>query len=178
MAERLNLSFGNFDFQDMHSIGQRGGGVRELHSLLRHARRTQAQHAVWMQDGATGVERRNIDLLRVAMERTQGRKVRDDPKRLTKALAKKRNRKRSSAKKWAERRKKLEASVENVVTDRNAEKQLARQRREMKKDSKSKSKSGTGGKGSSNQGKKGPMKKGKKKETKKKFSVSKGGNKR
>ncbi|RNF20831.1 uncharacterized protein Tco025E_03722 [Trypanosoma conorhini] len=127
----LNLSFGNFEFEAMKSVGRRGGGARELASLLRHAKRQTAAHASQL-GSAAGLERRQADLLDVALRRAAGAKVKDDPKRLAKALARRRNKKRSSAKKWAGRMEKLQQSVNTVVEDRTMARQAARMRREGK----------------------------------------------
>ncbi|EKF39469.1 hypothetical protein MOQ_000296 [Trypanosoma cruzi marinkellei] len=127
----LNLSFGNFEFEEMKRVGRRGGGVRELATLLRHAKRQTEAHAS-MLGSEEGLERRQADLLDTAMRRAVGVKVKDDPKRLARALAKRRNKKRSSAKKWAERLEKLQSSVNTVVEDRTMARQAARMRREGK----------------------------------------------
>ncbi|RNF07581.1 secreted protein [Trypanosoma rangeli] len=127
----LNLSFGNFEFEEMKRVGQRGGGVRELASLLRHAKRQTESHASLL-GSETGLEKRQADLLDIALRRASGAKVKDDPKRLAKALAKRRNKKRRSAKKWAGRIEKLQQSVNTVVENRTMARQAARMGREGK----------------------------------------------
>ncbi|KAH9597105.1 Ribosomal RNA-processing protein 14/surfeit locus protein 6 [Trypanosoma melophagium] len=131
----INLSFGNFEFEDMKRLGRRGGGVREIAALLRHAQRQSAAHSHMLRS-REGLEQRNADLLDTAMRRAAGVKVKDDPKRLAKALAKRRNKKRSSAKKWAERLQKLQKSVDNVVEDRSTARQAAKAQRKAKKNKK------------------------------------------
>ena len=134
-AEDVSLSFGNFDFQEMHSLGKRGGGVREIAALLRHARRREKHHAELLSHGS-GVAIRNDELIATALQRAAGQKVRDDPHRLVRALAKRRNKKRRSAKKWAERLQHLHESAENVVQERASNKQHAQARRSAKQSEK------------------------------------------
>ena len=117
---KLNLSFANVEFQDRR-IGQRGGGIRELHSQLRHAQRTHARQAMMLQS-AEGVEERRRELIDVAIQRASGARVRDDPTRLRRKLARKRSQKRSSAKKWAARGKQLQDSIDNAAENRDEEK--------------------------------------------------------
>ncbi|KAG5478010.1 hypothetical protein LSCM4_05408 [Leishmania orientalis] len=156
----LDLSFGNFEFQEMKSLGKRGGGVRELSSLLRQARRKAATHSNMLHT-RQGAEMRSEDLLSAAMQRLAGIKVKDDPHRIAKALAKRRSKKRQSAKRWAKRIKSLEDSVENVVKDRSIQKQTMRARKEAKGRAKEKKReaAGGGGAGRSSGGKKSGAKK-------------------
>ncbi|CAG9574588.1 conserved hypothetical protein [Leishmania major strain Friedlin] len=142
----LDLSFGNFEFQEMKSLGKRGGGVRELSSLLRQARRKAAAHA-GMLHTRQGAEMRSEDLLTAAMQRSAGMKVKDDPHRIAKALARRRSKKRQSAKRWARRIRHLEDSVENVVKDRSIQKQTMKARKEAKIRAKEKKREATGGGG-------------------------------
>lgn len=135
----VGLSFGNFDFQDMKNIGQRGGGMRELATLLRQARRKATQSNAQLRT-REGIQQRNVDLLSTALQRASGKKVKDDAAKLSKAMAKRRSKKRQSAKKWAKRLKTLEDSVENVVRDRSISKQTQRARREAKAKEKDKRK--------------------------------------
>ncbi|KEG06116.1 secreted protein [Trypanosoma grayi] len=158
----LNLSFGNFEFEDMKRLGKRGGGVRELASLLRHAQRQRTAHSALLST-EEGIEQRNAELLGTAMQRAAGMKVKDDPKRLAKALAKRRNKKRSSAKKWAGRLQKLQQSVDSVVEDRTLARQTARAQREKKtkdRQRKRESKGGASGGAGAKRGKKGGDRKG------------------
>ncbi|CBH17538.1 Surfeit locus protein 6, putative [Trypanosoma equiperdum] len=113
----LNLSFGNFDFDETKRLGQRGGGVRELAKSLRRAQRQAAAHSQMLKNRG-GLEQRNAELLGTAMRRAAGERVKDDPKRLAKALAKRRSKKRTSARKWAGRLEQIQQSVDNVVEDR------------------------------------------------------------
>ncbi|CCW66016.1 unnamed protein product [Phytomonas sp. Hart1] len=128
----LDISFGNFDFQDLKSVGQRGGGMRELASLLRQARRKVAGHKTLLHSRA-GIQMRNRDLLQDAAQRVVGIKVKNDPQRLAKSIAKRKNKKRQSAKRWAKRVKQIEDSVENVVKDRTNAKNVYRMRKEASK---------------------------------------------
>lgn len=155
----MGLSFGNFDFQELKSLGKRGGGVRELSTLLRQAR-SKATHHSEMLRTRSGAAQRGDDLMQAAMQRASGVKVKDDPHKISKALAKRRNKKRQSAKRWATRIQNLEKSVENVVKDRSIQRQTMRARKEAKKQAKEKRKGGAaaktkgpagsrGGKGSS-----------------------------
>ncbi|KAG5503460.1 hypothetical protein JKF63_05599 [Porcisia hertigi] len=139
----LDLSFGNFDFQEMKSLGKRGGGVRELSSLLRQARRKAVTHADMLHT-RLGAEKRSEDLLCAAMQRSAGLKVKDDPHRIAKALAKRRSKKRQSAKRWAKRIKHLKDSVENVVKDRSIQKQMTKARKDAKVRAKDKKREGSG----------------------------------
>ncbi|KPI86030.1 hypothetical protein ABL78_4899 [Leptomonas seymouri] len=143
----LDLSFGNFEFQDMKSLGKRGGGVRELSSLLRQARRKAANYADMLHT-REGVEMRSNELLSAALQRAAGLKVKDDAQRISRALAKRRSKKRQSAKRWAKRIKGLEDSVENVVKDRSIQKQTMRARKEAKVRAKEKKRGVAPGKGS------------------------------
>lgn len=153
----LDLSFGNFEFQELKSVGKRGGGVRELSSLLRQARRKASSHAEMLHT-REGAEMRSNDLLSAAMQRAAGLKVKDDAQKISKALAKRRSKKRQSAKKWAKRMKALEDSVENVVKDRSIQKQTMRARKEAKARTKEKKRgAATGGK-AGDKGGKGRMK--------------------
>lgn len=153
----LDLSFGNFEFQELKSVGKRGGGVRELSSLLRQARRKASSHAEMLHT-REGAEMRSNDLLSAAMQRAAGLKVKDDAQKISKALAKRRSKKRQSAKKWAKRMKALEDSVENVVKDRSIQKQTMRARKEAKARAKERKRgAATGGK-AGNKGGKGRMK--------------------
>ncbi|CCW62554.1 unnamed protein product [Phytomonas sp. EM1] len=133
----IDISFGNFDFQDMKNVGQRGGGMRELASLLRQARRKVAGHKQLLHS-REGIQLRNRDLLSAAAQRAAGIKVKDDPQRLAKSIAKRKSKKRQSAKRWAKRVKHLEDSVENVVKDRSNAKNMHRMRREASKKEKAK----------------------------------------
>ncbi|CBZ27446.1 conserved hypothetical protein [Leishmania mexicana MHOM/GT/2001/U1103] len=142
----LDLSFGNFEFQEMKSLGKRGGGVRELSSLLRQARRKAATHADMLHT-RQGAEMRSEDMLSAAMQRSAGMKVKDDAHRIAKALAKRRSKKRQSAKRWASRIKRLEDSVENVVKDRSIQRQTMKARKEAKVRAKEKKRETTGGGG-------------------------------
>eukprot|EP00796_Vickermania_ingenoplastis_P007459 gene7459-5255_t len=112
----IDLSFGAFDFQEYHNVGQRGGGVRELSSLLRAARKQHSEKEGQLRS-REGVQHRQQDLLQTAMKRALGEKIKDDPARLSKALAKRRSKKRQSAKKWAKRIEALHHSVEKAVED-------------------------------------------------------------
>ncbi|GET88957.1 hypothetical protein, conserved [Leishmania tarentolae] len=140
----LDLSFGNFEFQEMKSLGKRGGGVRELSSLLRQARRKAATH-VDMLHTRQGAEMRSEDLLSAAIQRSAGMKVKDDPHRIAKALAKRRSKKRQSAKRWAKRIQHLEDSVENAVKDRSIQKHTMKARKQAKVRAQEKKREGTGG---------------------------------
>ncbi|CAJ1025752.1 Surfeit locus protein 6, putative [Leishmania lindenbergi] len=142
----LDLSFGNFEFQEMKSLGKRGGGVRELSSLLRQARRKAATHA-GMLHTQQGAKMRSEDLLSAAVQRSAGMKVKDDPHLIAKALAKHRRTKRQSAKRWAKRIKHLEDSVENVVKDRSIQKQTMKARKESTARAKEKRREATSGNG-------------------------------
>lgn len=142
----LDISFGNFEFQEMKSIGKRGGGVRELSSLLRQARRKAATHADMLHT-RQGAELRSEDLISAAMQRAAGLKVKDDPHRIAKALAKRRSKKRQSAKRWAKRIKHLEDSVENIVKDRSIQKQTMKAWKEAKVRAKEKTREASGGGG-------------------------------
>lgn len=112
-----HLSFGNFDFQEFHRIGQRGGGVRELHSLLRAARGKKHYQDGELLKSRRGAEERKGSLLHTAVLRASGTKVKDDPVKLSRALAKRRQKKRQSAKRWAKRVEALEKSVDSCVKD-------------------------------------------------------------
>ncbi|KAG5477772.1 hypothetical protein LSCM1_05070 [Leishmania martiniquensis] len=144
----LDLSFGNFEFQEMKSLGKRGGGVRELSSLLRQVHRTAATHSDMLQT-RQGAEMRSEDLLASAMQRLAGVKVKDDPHRIAKALAKRRSKKRQSARRWAKRVKSLEDSVESAVKDRSIQKQSMKARKEAKGRAKVKRREAAGGGGTS-----------------------------
>lgn len=154
----------------MKSLGRRGGGVRELSSLLRQARRKASNHAEMLHT-REGAEMRSNDLISAAMQRAAGLKVKDDAQRITKALAKRRSKKRQSAKKWAKRIKGLEDSVENVVKDRSIQKQTMRARKEAKVRAKEKKRGvvpgAKGGKGGDKGGKGGKKSFGGKKGSKK-----------
>lgn len=102
-------------------MGQRGGGVRELSTLLRAARQEKVEREKQL-SSRDGVAVRANDLLSRATKRAQGEKIKDDPVRLAKALAKRKSKKRQSAKKWASRIEALHKSVENVVADRQKNK--------------------------------------------------------
>jgi hypothetical protein len=160
----LDLSFGNFEFQEMKSLGKRGGGVRELSSLLRQARRKASTHAEMLHT-REGAEMRSNELLSAAMQRAAGLKVKDDAQRITKALAKRRSKKRQSAKKWAKRIKGLEDSVENVVKDRSIQKQTMRARKEAKVRAKDKKRGVVAGSRKEGKGVKRGSKKGSKKQS-------------
>ncbi|KPA79165.1 hypothetical protein ABB37_05668 [Leptomonas pyrrhocoris] len=144
----LDISFGNFEFQEMKSLGKRGGGVRELSSLLRQARRKASNYAEMLHTHE-GAEARSGELISAAMQRAAGLKVKDDAQRITRALAKRRSKKRQSAKRWAKRIKGLEDSVENIVKDRSIQKQTMRARKDAKVRAKEKKRGvapGSGGK--------------------------------
>lgn len=140
----VNLSFGNFAFQALETVGQRGGGVRELSSLLRQARRRASSQRDQLRT-RKGIEERNDYLLSTAMQRAAGKKIKDDPHKLNKALAKRRSKKKQSAKRWAKRLRQLEDSVENVVKDRSAARQTTRARKAAKQTAKEKRKSAVKG---------------------------------
>lgn len=107
-----SLSFGNFEFQEEKRVlTGKGGGVRELHTLLAKAKRQQTRAR---NDLGAAVSHQK-ELFDAALVRSTGKRIKDDPVRLQKALAKRRNKKRKSAKQWAERRQQLEASVEDAV---------------------------------------------------------------
>nr|CCC95196.1 conserved hypothetical protein [Trypanosoma congolense IL3000] len=148
----LNLSFGNFEFNESKRFGQRGGGMRELSAALRKAQQRAAIHSQMLQRKG-GLEERNADLLGTAIRRAAGERVKDDPKRLAKALAKRRSKKRSSAKKWAGRLEQIKKSVDNVVEEKGTSRAKKWQQKQSlsngKKDDKSrksfKEKSSRGG---------------------------------
>ena len=156
----MPLSFGHFEFQTDKPVGQRGGGVRELHSLLKHARRKQVRDSVLMQS-ERGVAHRGEGMLHTALLRVQGHKVKDDASRIAKTLAKRRTKKRKSAKEWAKRRDALQHSVDNILESRHGNKVEKGKLRDAKKGKKnggkhtepssySNSKQAKGNKGGSN----------------------------
>lgn len=106
-----------------------------------------------------GIAVRANDLLSKATKRAQGEKIKDDPVRLAKALAKRKSKKRQSAKKWASRLEALHKSVENVVADRQKNKYKGKRRDKKAADGK-KSPGGKGGKFDAKGGKGGKLKKG------------------
>ncbi|KAH8606245.1 putative Surfeit locus protein 6 [Trypanosoma vivax] len=121
----INLSFGNFEFDEIKRTGQRGGGVRELSRSLRRAQQRAALHTQLLYTPG-GVEERNAELLDTATRRAAGEKVKDDPKRLAKALARRRNKKRRSAKKWTRRMEQLKQSVDDVLEERARKRKAGR----------------------------------------------------
>jgi hypothetical protein len=114
-----NLSFSNFEFNVDKRVGACGGGVRELNALLRESKRKQRAYQA-VAGTAEGEDWRNQQLIQTAIRRAAGEKIKDDPKRLTKTLAKRRNKKRVSAKRWAKRNEALKASVDTAVENRLA----------------------------------------------------------
>lgn len=160
-TESISLSFNNFDFQEMKSIGKKGGGVRELYANLKKARQMQTRHTGMLQS-SDGAEERRQQMLSTALDRAAGKKIKDDPKRIAKALAKRRNKKRQSAKKWAQRKRNLQESVDNYVDERRAQKQRTIASKEAKKNKKAEkrgtSSGGKGGKGKPGAGAKGARK--------------------
>uniref|UniRef100_A0A0A9YM58 Ribosomal RNA-processing protein 14/surfeit locus protein 6 C-terminal domain-containing protein n=1 Tax=Lygus hesperus TaxID=30085 RepID=A0A0A9YM58_LYGHE len=106
----VNLSFGNFEMQEMQRLGKRGGGVRELTQLLKQARRGAQTHRTLLRS-RDGAEMRQAQLLSAAVQRVGGAKVKDDPVRLSRALARRRQKKRQSAKQWAKRMQTLHEAV-------------------------------------------------------------------
>lgn len=131
----VNVSFGNFDFHEFHNAQQRGGGVRELSSLLRASRRQKRLDEDRLTTRGGAAERRG-DLLKTAMMRLRGEKVKDDPSKLSKALAKRRQRKRQSAKKWAKRIDALHQSVEMAGSERARHSGSGKERKGKKEQSK------------------------------------------
>lgn len=109
----MDISFGNITFGD-EKKSDKGGGKRELQRLLYAARRrqTRVQRFAGTDEGE---QIRKTQLVEHAMQRTLGVKVKDDPKRLVRALARRRQQKRRSAKRWAEKKKELTNSVEEAV---------------------------------------------------------------
>lgn len=135
----VHLTFGTFDFQEHHRLGQRGGGVRELAALLRAARHQKRYESVQL-SSPSGVSTRSNELLEKALQRAQGKKIKDDPTRIAKALAKRRSKKRASAKKWSERIAALQKSVDDVVTEKEGSRYKGK-----RKDKRSNGKAKTGG---------------------------------
>ena len=154
----VNLSFGNIEFQDMKSVGARGGGVRELYSNLRKATKQQAAFSDMLAAGQSdSIEYRRKELLATAIVRASGKKVKDDPTRINKALAKRRQKKRQSAKQWAERKRVIRDSVENAVENHKKigqSKTAAKEKRKALKkgDIKAGTKGGMGGAGKGGKG--------------------------
>lgn len=133
----IGLSFGAFEFQEFHTLGQRGGGVRELSQCLRSAQQKKRQQEEMLQT-RDGIQQRREDLLRRATLRAVGEKVKDDPSKLSKALAKRRSRKRQSAKKWAKRLEALQHSVEHCVEEKENSKMYKGKKGKEKKGGKRK----------------------------------------
>lgn len=133
----IALSFGAFEFHEMRNLGQRGGGVRELSQCLRSAREQKRRQELLMQTN-DGAEQRQKDLLQRAARRAVGEKMKDDPARISKALAKRRSQKRQSAKKWAKRIEALQHSVDHCVEERENNKYKGKKGRKNKEDKKGK----------------------------------------
>lgn len=133
----IALSFGAFEFHEMRNLGQRGGGVRELSQCLRSAREQKRRQEQLMQTN-DGAEMRQKDLLQRAARRAVGEKMKDDPARISKALAKRRSKKRQSAKKWAKRIEALQHSVDHCVEERENNKYKGKKGKKNKEDKKGK----------------------------------------
>eukprot|EP00672_Neobodo_designis_P024761 CAMPEP_0174839690 /NCGR_PEP_ID=MMETSP1114-20130205/8207_1 /TAXON_ID=312471 /ORGANISM="Neobodo designis, Strain CCAP 1951/1" /LENGTH=278 /DNA_ID=CAMNT_0016073817 /DNA_START=32 /DNA_END=869 /DNA_ORIENTATION=+ len=111
-----SMSFNTFEFQEEKTSQKRGGGVREIHVLLSKARKAQRRHEA-VAGTYAGEQARLESALETAAQRITGTKIRDDPTRLARALAKRKQKKRKSAKQWAARVEALEKSVDDAVED-------------------------------------------------------------
>lgn len=136
----VGISFGSFDFQEFHNAGQRGGGVRELSKCLRTARHKKRLQEEQLQS-REGIQQRREDLLIRAARRAVGERIKDDPSKISKALAKRRNRKRQSAKRWEKRVQALQHSVDHCVEDHE---KIKLYKRKKGKDGKGEKKKGEG----------------------------------
>lgn len=114
--EGLNLSFGSFEFREniISKEGKKGGGVRELFTQLKKAKREKKRFDSQL-ESQEGVESRKAVLVDRALTRLSGEKVRDDVTRLGRKLAKRRQKKRKSARDWKKRLEAVNKSVDEAV---------------------------------------------------------------